>query len=120
MSDTIPPDASLTVRASDAEREQTVALLQDGFADGRLTQAELEERVTAAYAARTRDELQDLTLDLPAPRQQPRPDRDLNRRLLLILLCVHPPAALAYWLCWRLSTRRQLAAIGSGPSSTPA
>ena len=38
------PHAGLAVRASDAEREQTVALLQRNFADGRLTQAELEER----------------------------------------------------------------------------
>ncbi len=55
-------------RASDAEREQTVALLQRGFADGRLTKAELAERAGAAYAARTRAELRGLTADLPAAR----------------------------------------------------
>jgi hypothetical protein len=36
MSDTTS-HAGLAVRASDAEREQAVALLQRGFADGRLT-----------------------------------------------------------------------------------
>jgi len=65
------PRAGLAVRASDAEREQTVALLQHNFADGRLTQAELEERASAAYAAQTRAQLRDLTADLPAAQQQP-------------------------------------------------
>jgi hypothetical protein len=33
--------------------------------DGRLTIVEFDERVQAAYAARTRSELEDLTEDLP-------------------------------------------------------
>ena len=37
MSDVTTRRADLAVRASDAEREQTVALLQRNFADGRLT-----------------------------------------------------------------------------------
>ena len=91
--------AGLAVRASDAEREQAVALLQRNFADGRLTQAELEERAGAAYAARTRAQLRDLTADLPAAGQQPpRPGMILDLRLLVILLCVCPPAGMAYWL----------------------
>jgi Domain of unknown function (DUF1707) len=91
--------AGLAVRASDSEREQTVALLQRSFADGRLTQAELEERAGAAYAARTRAQLRDLTADLPGAGQQPpRPGMTVDRRLLIILLCVCPPAGLAYWL----------------------
>jgi hypothetical protein len=74
------------VAASDAEREQTVALLQVSFADGRLTQAELEERASAAYAARTRAQLRDLTADLPAAGQRPpRPGMILDLRLLVVL-----------------------------------
>ena len=93
------PHAALAVRASDAEREQTAALLQGSFADGRLTQAELEERASAAYAARTRAQLRDLTADLPAAgRRPPRPGMILDLRLLVILLCVCPPAGMAYWL----------------------
>ena len=89
----------LAVRASDSEREQAVALLQRSFAEGRLTQAELEERAGAAYAARTRAQLRDLTADLPDARQQPpRPGMILDLRLLIILLCVCPPAGMAYWL----------------------
>jgi len=104
MSDATSQHAGPAVRASDAEREHTVALLRHGFTDGRLTQAELEERAAAAYAARTTAELSDLTADLPAQKQPPRPGRVLDRRLLCILLCVHPPAALVYWL---LFVRRQ-------------
>jgi len=99
MSDVTTQHARLAVRASDAEREQTVALLQRGFADGRLALAELEERAGAAYAARTRAQLRDLTADLPAAEQQPlRPGMVVDRRLLCILLCVCPPAGVAYWL----------------------
>jgi hypothetical protein len=54
-------------RASDAEREAVVARLRDAAAEGRLTVEELAERIEAAYAARTRDELEALTADLPAP-----------------------------------------------------
>ncbi|HEX4358146.1 MAG TPA: DUF1707 domain-containing protein [Pseudonocardia sp.] len=58
------------IRASDAEREQTAELLHQGAADGRLSLAELDERLAAAYAAQLRAELAPLVVDLPAP---PRP-----------------------------------------------
>jgi Domain of unknown function (DUF1707) len=102
MNDVTTQHARLAVRASDAEREQTVALLQRSFADGRLALSELEERVGAAYAAQTRAQLRVLTGDLPAAeRQPPRPGMVLDARLLCILLCVCPPAGLAYWLLSR-------------------
>jgi hypothetical protein len=102
MNDASTQHAGLAVRASDAEREQTVALLRRSFADGRLTQAELEERASAAYAAQTRTQLRDLTTDLPAAQeQQTRPGMILDPRLLCILLCVCPPAGLVYWLLSR-------------------
>jgi len=108
MSDATP-HAGPAVRASDAEREQTVTLLQRNFVDGRLTQAELEERAGAAYSAQTTTQLRDLTADLPAAQQQPpRCGVALDQRLLVILLCVHPPAALVYWLLCR---RKRPAAI---------
>ncbi|HEX3814932.1 MAG TPA: DUF1707 domain-containing protein [Mycobacteriales bacterium] len=53
------------VRASDAERERVAALLQQAGAEGRLTIAEVDERVAAAYAATYRRELPPLTRDLP-------------------------------------------------------
>jgi hypothetical protein len=55
------------VRASDAEREQVVQALSEHATTGRLTLAELEERIGQAYTAVTRDDLARLTLDLPSP-----------------------------------------------------
>ena len=53
------------VRASDAERERTVASLHRAYASGRLSVGELERRVARAYAATWRSELRALTRDLP-------------------------------------------------------
>ena len=116
MNDPSAQHAGLAVRASDAEREQTVALLQRSFADGRLTHAELGERAGAAYKAQTRAELRDLTADLPAAQEQPpRSGMVLDQRLLIILLCIHPPAGLVYWLL----CRRNPAATGPRRAPTP-
>lgn len=57
------------LRASDDERHRVVELLGDQAAAGRITLAELEDRVGRAYAATTRGELAELTRDLPAPTQ---------------------------------------------------
>ncbi|HEX2820060.1 MAG TPA: DUF1707 domain-containing protein [Streptosporangiaceae bacterium] len=59
-----PPQPALL--AATADRERTVGVLRAGFAEGRLTQDELDERVAQAYAARTYADLWALTADLPA------------------------------------------------------
>lgn len=56
-----------TLRASDAEREQVSRRLSEHAAAGRLTPEELDERLDAAYAARTHGELARLLEDLPGP-----------------------------------------------------
>ncbi len=53
------------LRASDADRDRTVALLRDHAADGRLTLEEFTQRMERAYLARTQDELDGLARDLP-------------------------------------------------------
>ncbi|WP_433555557.1 DUF1707 SHOCT-like domain-containing protein [Pseudonocardia xinjiangensis] len=53
------------LRVSDAERQIAVRRLERALRDGRLTIVEFDERAQAAYAARTRGELDDLTEDLP-------------------------------------------------------
>jgi Domain of unknown function (DUF1707) len=53
------------VRASDAEREQYAQILRAAMTEGRLNLEEGEERLTKAYAATYRDELDPLTADLP-------------------------------------------------------
>ncbi|MGW2596464.1 DUF1707 SHOCT-like domain-containing protein [Streptomyces klenkii] len=55
------------MRASDAERERIAEALREAVAEGRLTMEEFEERLEAAYKARTHGELAPLVRDLPAP-----------------------------------------------------
>jgi len=59
------------MRASDAERDAVTARLRDHYAEGRLTQDELDERVSAALHARTFGDLRALTTDLPGPAPVP-------------------------------------------------
>ena len=54
------------MRAADADRERVVADLREHAGAGRLDVEELEERVTAAYAARTHGDLAALLRDLPS------------------------------------------------------
>lgn len=63
MSDQLPE-----LRASDSDRERAVEVLRHAGSNGQLTVDELEERVSAAYDARTRRELEQLTADVsPLP-----------------------------------------------------
>ncbi|MEU3500779.1 DUF1707 domain-containing protein [Streptomyces hundungensis] len=55
------------MRASDAERERVAESLRDALAEGRLDMEEFEQRLEAAYTARTHGELEPLVRDLPAP-----------------------------------------------------
>ncbi len=55
-----------SMRASSADRERAVDVLKAGFAEGRLTQDEYNDRMGRAYSARTYGELATLTADLPA------------------------------------------------------
>jgi len=124
---TLPAAGVPQTRASDADRDAAAALLGVAFAEGRLTADEHGERLSAAYAARTWQQLRQLTADLPgtagaterraAPRVLAEPDRCLQ--CLLLIIC--PPAGIAWWL---LSRRRpgadpagQLSAAG-GPAVT--
>ncbi|MEU2713333.1 DUF1707 domain-containing protein [Streptomyces sp. NPDC007205] len=59
-------DASPDLRASDSDRDRVAEVLRDALAEGRLDMAEFEERLEAAYKARTYGELAPLTRDLPA------------------------------------------------------
>jgi Domain of unknown function (DUF1707) len=65
------------IRASDQERDSVVDVLRDAYTDGRLTLDEFEERMSAAYAAKTWTDLRQLTGDLPV---EPLLGADLNYR----------------------------------------
>jgi hypothetical protein len=55
------------LRASDADRERAADVLRRAAGEGRLTMEELDERLHAAYATRTRRELERLLADVVEP-----------------------------------------------------
>jgi len=61
------------VRASDQERDAVVQRVQQAFAEGRLDDAEFDERMRAALTARTHADLDVLLADLPAETAAPGP-----------------------------------------------
>jgi hypothetical protein len=54
------------MRVSDGERDAAAAELREHFASGRLDQDELDQRLTATFAARTRGDLSAPFTDLPS------------------------------------------------------
>ena len=59
------------LRASDADRERAADTLRRAAGVGRLTVEELDERLSAAYAARTRAELERLVADVVVAGEEP-------------------------------------------------
>ena len=94
------------VRAADADRAGVAERLRRAHADGRIDLLEYDERLAAAYAAKTYGELAPLTADLPperpgrpeAPTRRIQPDgadRDGSRRLR-----GHALALRIEWAAW--------------------
>jgi hypothetical protein len=67
------------IRASDADRDRTAALLREHLAAGRLTAEEYHERLDLAYAAKTLGQLDELMADLPGIDLYELPDAKLRR-----------------------------------------
>lgn len=106
-------DGGVGIRASDADRDHIVGLLNAAVAEGRLTAGEHAQRLDAAYAARTWPQLHQLTADLPAPPAAaagqmvvPRTFGQPDLCLLCVLLIVCPPAGIAWWLLSRRADSR--------------
>jgi Domain of unknown function (DUF1707) len=79
------------LRVSDAERQAVADRLGEHFADGRLDQAEFDDRVGRAMGAKTRADLSGLFSDLPetgapAVTDHPRYRRRRHPVLVLVLL----------------------------------
>ena len=70
MSNLPQPADRRHLRVSDADREQAAELLRQAAGDGRITFDELDQRLGAAYAARTYGDLSEVTADLPASGEQ--------------------------------------------------
>jgi Domain of unknown function (DUF1707)/Cell wall-active antibiotics response 4TMS YvqF len=73
------------LRASDTDRDATVARLREAGGEGRLTFEELADRVERADAARTVAELEALTADLTSPRPRPLPAPKEKRWVVAVL-----------------------------------
>lgn len=54
-------------RLSDADRDEAADQLREHYSEGRLSQSEMDERLSAALQARYASDLQPLFVDLPAP-----------------------------------------------------
>ncbi|MGB8994084.1 MAG: DUF1707 domain-containing protein [Pseudonocardiaceae bacterium] len=132
-----------SLRVSDAEREQVATRIRDAAERGMLTLAEADERQAAAYAAKVRADLADLTDDLPATERSAEPNRGfplqpvVRRRLalhaalavvlataLIVRWALGPvpwfwPAGPMFWLAVSLVLHYRWVRHRSGPS-TPA
>jgi hypothetical protein len=92
--------------ASDADRERIAERLRAAAGEGRLTPAELEERLESAFSARTDAELEPLVADLPAPRRREprRRDHSHDRAYLATMLLLVAIWALTgagyFWPVW--------------------
>jgi hypothetical protein len=67
------------IRIGDAERDAVAVALHDHFAAGRLSWEELDERLDATLAAKTRGDLRGTVRDLPEPTGLPRPPEPARR-----------------------------------------
>lgn len=65
----LPGDPAL-MRISDDERHRVAEVLREAAGEGRIDMQELDQRLEAAYAAKTYAELVPLTADLPAHQAQ--------------------------------------------------
>ena len=68
-----PWDERSRMRISDADRHRVAEVLREAAGDGRLDLTELDDRLAAAYAAKTYGDLVPITADLPTGVEQPRP-----------------------------------------------
>jgi hypothetical protein len=88
--------SGVSIRASDNDRERTIAALQQHTVAGRITLDEFTERAAAVYAARTLSELAETTADLPAEKKL----SDARNLAISFLIAIAVVAVLGvlYWV----------------------
>ena len=101
-------DAVPAVRASDAERERAATALRDHLVEGRLTLDELAERLDRVYAAKTREELEAVSEDLPGAAALP-PATKRSRRFLVAFM-----SGIERSRRWRLAPKTTVIAVMGG------
>ena len=111
------------LRISDAERADVADLLSKHYGDGRLDQAEFNQRLDQAMQAKTYADLDGILVDLPrtdaeasaAPKATER-RRHEHRHLRLLVLTVFiviAAATVAHAFAWALSTWVWLLLLGA-------
>ena len=114
------------LRASDADRDYIAERLRTAAGEGRILAEELEQRLEAAFSARTYGELNAVVADLPRERP-PGPARRIPMRLrpasIVVLLILFPMvlaiaaavivAVVALFTAWAVAVT--LAALFLGP-----
>jgi hypothetical protein len=100
-------DASPALRIADTDRERVAERLRTAAGEGRLASEELEQRLEAAFAARTEADLAPLVADLPpepTPRSAPRRRRGALRPFVatsVLLVAIWALTGAAYfWPVW--------------------
>ena len=97
-----PDHRTPDLRASDADREATAERLRIAALEGRLDPAELDQRMSAAYAALYCSELSRLTADVtpPAPPPAPPARPTFVRSSPTNGLAIASMVAGIFWLWW--------------------
>jgi Domain of unknown function (DUF1707)/2TM domain len=120
------------LRIADVDRDRTAERLRKAAGEGRLSPEELEERLEAAFSARTQAELAPVVADLPAERtaRARRGRRDLRpfvaTSILLVAIWALTGAGY-FWPIWPilgwgvfvLGPGRRAAAMGRLPACRP-
>jgi Domain of unknown function (DUF1707) len=111
------------LRISDAERAEVADLLSRHYGDGRLDQAEFNQRLDQAMKAKTYADLDGILVDLPrtdaeaseAPKATARRRHEHRhlRVLMLTVFIVIAAVTVAHTLVWSLSTWVWLLLLGA-------
>lgn len=104
------------IRASDADRQRVVSLLERHVGTGRLTLDEFDQRAWSAYQARTLGELATLTRDLPP---EPRPERPNKSHRRVPAAVVVAAAVLSFLLGGAALANGTLPAVASSSAGMP-
>jgi len=116
------------LRISDAERAEVADLLSKHYGDGRLDQAEFDQRLDQAMKAKTYKDLSGLFADLPltetADTSRPSPPSDVSRvvkrglhqhrnhRVLFLVLVIAIAIIAGHALAWALTPWVWIGLIG--------
>jgi hypothetical protein len=102
------------LRAGDTDRDRVALALRDHLVAGRLTLDEFAQRVDLAHAAKTLDELEALTRDLPAETAAPASAPATRRKPARWIVAVMGGASRRSR--WRLAERTNVIAVMGGAS----